>query len=170
MGDAKKTITSKSPMATVAVYNINTEMMIDTGASVNAMDERAYEIIHKSLLIKHGGPMIMPNGGGSPLHVIGVYDATLESKSANQCHRFRVIKGAHGSLIGFNTAQEVGVVNIINTIDRDWKNKYPGLTKGIGKLKGVQVKLHIDESVRLVAIINQKIIFHMRPKIDEEEQ
>ena len=42
-------------------------------------------------------------------------------------------KSAHGSLVGFNTAQELGLLNIVNKI---------GSTKGIGKLKGVQVKLH----------------------------
>ena len=41
--------------------------------------------------------------------------------------------------------------------------------KGIGKLKGVQVKLYIDESVRPVTITNRKIPFDMRPKIKEEE-
>ena len=51
----------------------------------------------------------------------------------------------------------------------NWEDKYLGLTKGIGKLKGMQVKLHIDESVRPVAITNRNIPFHMRPKIEAEE-
>ena len=60
-------------------------------------------------------------------------------------------------------------MNTVNKIGSNWEDKYPGLTKGIGKLKGVQVKLRIDESVRPVAITNRKIPFHMRPKIEDEE-
>ena len=78
-------------------------------------------------------------------------------------------KGAHGSLIGFNTAQDLGLVNSVNKIGSNWEDKYPGFTKGIGKLTGVQVKLYIDESVRPVAITNRKFPFHVRPKIEDEE-
>ena len=73
------------------------------------------------------------------------------------------------ALIGFNTAQELGLLNIVNKIGSNWEDKYPGHTKGTGKLKEVQVKLHIDKSVRPVAITNRKIPFHMRLKIEDEE-
>ena len=145
-------------------------MMIDTGASVNVMDEATYAQIRKPTLVRQRGPRIMPYGGGTSLNVLGVCDVTIESKSAIQCHRFHVVKGAHRSLIGFSAAQELGIVNIVNKISCTWENAHPGLTKGIGKLKDVQVKLHIDESVRPVAITNRKIPFHTRPKIDDEEQ
>ena len=158
----------KSPMT--AILNINAKMMIDTGASVNVMDEATYDKIHMPTLMHHRGPIIMPYGGGTSLNVLGVCDVTLESKSSIQCHRFHVIKGAHGSLIGFTAAQELGIVNIVNKISSDWEKEHPGLTKGIVKLKDVQVKLHIDESVRPVAITNRKIPIHMRPKIDDEQQ
>ena len=160
----------KSPMTAILINNINAKMMIDTGASVNVMDEATYDKIYRPTLMRHRGPRIMPYGGGTSLDVLGVCDVTLESKSSIQCHRFDVIKGAHGSLIGFTAAQELGLVNIVNKISSDWEKEHPGLTKGIGKLKDVQVKLHIDESVRPVAITNRKIPFHMRPKIDDEEQ
>ena len=51
----------------------------------------------------------MPYGGETSLNVLGVCDVTIESKSAIQCHRFHVVKGAHGSLIGFTAAQELGL-------------------------------------------------------------
>ena len=134
-------------------------MMIDTGASVNVMDEATYDNIHRPTLMRHRGPRIMPYGGGTSLNVLGVCGVTLESKSAIKWHRFHVdhvIKGAHGSLIGFTAAQELGIVNIVNKISSNWENKHPGLPKGIGKLNDVQVKIHIDESVRPVAITNGK--------------
>ena len=87
----------------MTVIAVNNAKMIDTGASVNVMDERTYEMNQKPALMRHRGPRIMPYGGGTPLHVLGVCDVTLESKSTVQCHQFHVIKGAQGSLIGFST-------------------------------------------------------------------
>ena len=158
-----------SPMTTILINNTNASMMIDTGASVNVMDEATYAKIRMPTLVRHRGPRIMPYGGGISLNVLGGCDVTIESKFAIQCHRFHVVKGAHGSLIGFTAAQELGLVNIVNKISSQ-ENTHPGLTKGIGKLKDVQVKVHIDESVRPVAITNRSIPFRMRPKIDDEEQ
>ena len=160
----------KSPMTTILINNTNANMMIETGASVNVMDEATYAKIRESTLVRHRGPRIMPYGGGTSLNVLGVCDVSIESKSAIQCHRFHVVNGTHGSLIGFTAAQELGLVNIVNKISSNWENTHTGLTKGIGKLKDVQVKLHIDVSVRPVAITNRKSPFHMRPKIDDEEQ
>ena len=151
----------KSPMTTILINNINSKFMIDTGTSVNVMDEATYAIIRNPTLVRHRGPHIRPYGGGTSLNGLGICDVTIESKSAIQCHRFHVIKGAHGSLIGFAAAQELGLVNIVNKISSNWENTH------IGKLNDVQVKLHIDESVRPVAITNRKISFHMRPKIDD---
>ena len=132
---------------------------------MNVMGGRLYDRIQKPTLRKHRGPKLLPYGGGKPQNILGVCDVTIESKSAIQCHNFHVLKGAHGFLIGFNTAQELGLVNIVNKINSEWEEEYPGLTKGIGKLKNIHVKLHIDESVRPVAITNRKIPFHLRPKI-----
>ena len=112
-------------MTTILINNINANMMIDTGGSVNVMDESTYAKICKPTLVRHRGPRIMPYGGGTSLNVLGVCDVTIESKSAIQCHRFHVVKGEHGSLIGFTTAQTLGLVNIVNKISCNWENTHP---------------------------------------------
>ena len=40
--------------------------------------------------------------------------------------------------------------------------------KGIGKLKGVQVNVHTDESVKLVIQPHRRIPFHIRKKVENE--
>ena len=67
-----KTTVRKSPMTVIAINNINAKMMIDTGASVNVMDERTYEMIRKPALMKHKGTRIVTYGGGTPLNFLGV--------------------------------------------------------------------------------------------------
>ena len=46
--------------------------------------------------------------------------------------------------------------------------QYPNLFKGIGKLKKIEVKLHIDQTVSLVAQPARRIPFHMRKRVAAE--
>lgn len=42
------------------------------------------------------------------------------------------------------------------------------LFHGIGKLKGMKVKLHIDESVKPAAQKHRRVPFHLRNKVEAE--
>ncbi len=46
--------------------------------------------------------------------------------------------------------------------------EYKDLFQGIGKLKDLQVKLHIDESVKPAAQPHRRIPFHIRKKVEQE--
>ena len=46
--------------------------------------------------------------------------------------------------------------------------EYADLFKGIGKMKGVQVDLHIDSAILYVAEPLRRIPFSVRPKLEEE--
>ena len=46
--------------------------------------------------------------------------------------------------------------------------EYDDLFHGIGKLKGVQVKLHIDDQIQPVAQKHRRVPFHLREKLDTE--
>ena len=76
--DKNRAAARKSPMTTILINNTNANMTIDTGASVNVMDEATYANIRKQTLVRHRGPRIMPYGGGTSLNVLGVCDVTIE--------------------------------------------------------------------------------------------
>ncbi len=59
------------------------------------------------------------------------------------------------------------MVKILQDIN-DPTSKYPNLFKGIGKLKDIQVKIHIDESVQPVAQKPRRVPFHLRDKVEQE--
>ena len=40
--------------------------------------------------------------------------------------------------------------------------------EGLGKLKGKQLKLHIDKTVKATALRHRRVQFHLRPKVEEE--
>ena len=46
--------------------------------------------------------------------------------------------------------------------------EYDDLFHGIGRLKGVQVKLHIDDQIQPVAQKHRRVPFHLREKLDTE--
>jgi hypothetical protein len=65
-----------------------------------------------------------------------------------------MLPGDSGSLLGYKTAISLGVIDFhVNNITAETPEhefliaRYPYLFKGIGNLKGVSVKLHIDKEV-----------------------
>ena len=65
---------------------------------------------------------------------------------------------------------KVGETPPVNTIDRYSKlcEEYNDIFEGIGKLKGVQVKLHIAETVQPVQNRQRRIPYQIREKVQEE--
>ena len=59
-------------------------------------------------------------------------------------------------------------VNATESVADLYISKHPELFEGVGKLKGYQVKLHIDQSVPPVAQPHRRIPFHTRQKLEEE--
>ena len=73
-----------------------------------------------------------------------------------------VIEGVGGSLLSWRTSQALNLIQVSNSLkstDEDPTNaevkqlveEYKDLFKGLGKLEGYQVKLHIVENVQPVA-------------------
>ena len=157
------------PEITLKLDNINTSLLVDTGSTVNIIDENTHKQLGQPKLKKGPEPNLYPYGNSSPLHVLGQREIVVETKSQLQCHKFYVTKGKHGSLIGYPTAKALNLVNIIHKV-KDPTAKYLKLFEGIGKLKDTTVKLHIDESIPPVAQKHRRTPFHLRDKVEQEIQ
>ncbi len=90
-----------------------------------------------------------------------------------------MVQGNHGSLLSHTTASELGLIHVVYSADilqptlsvaDQLMLKYPNITKGIGKLKNIQIKLHIDDTVKPVIQPHRRIPFHIRKKVDKELQ
>lgn len=92
----------KSPKVSVRINNVVTSILIDTGTSVNILDETLYQKLGKPRLMKGQSPTLYPYGGSKSLCVIWQCDTLVESKRKMQTHRFCVVKGNSGSLLGFH--------------------------------------------------------------------
>ena len=93
-----------------------------------------------------------------------------------QCNTLlHILKGDNGSLLSCKTATALGIVNLQVSHIHDYSLpqerlliKYPTLFHGIDKLRGVEVKLHIDKRVNPVAQQPKRIPFYIRQKVEAE--
>ena len=89
---------------------------------------------------------------------------------------FHVIKGCTNTepLIGLQTSKDLGLVLVANSFQSNGTaisklvGEYPDLFKGIGKMKGVQVDLHVDPAILPLVQPHRRIPFSVRPKLEEE--
>ena len=98
-----------------------------------------------------------------PLPVLGKFTALVESK-CNAINSKILVVNSQTSLLGYETATELGILTIANavSVEKNVYQVYPSLFSGLGKMKDVEVKLHIDESVKPVHQSHNRIPFHQR--------
>ena len=86
-------------------------------------------------------------------------------------HKFFVVKGNHGALLGYPTASELELIKVLNKVTQP-DEKYSILFKGVGKLKDTKVKIHIDQDIKPVALRHVRTVtpFHLRDKVGVEIQ
>ena len=162
---------NKLPKTTVKFGTTEIRMLIDSGASVNILDEAAYQVLsRKRPWIKLQPSKIKLNSYGSdtPIKVLGQFQAAVESKRKVTIGTFFVASKASGSLLGYETAQELGLIKVhdINTVQQELVDSYTDVFHGIGKLKNHQVEIHIDKSVQPVAQRHRRIPSHIRKKVE----
>ena len=177
-----------TPKAKVMIANVPLQVLIDTGASINVIDETAYQIILKSrqnkrISLRNPATKIYSYGGSKPLPVLGMFVTHVESKRKLTPATIYVIRGAHGCLLSYKTATELDLISIntssiasvhnptpaaSNHNSNNISKQYPDLFTGIGKMKDFQVELHIDPSVPPVTQPHRRIPFHLRKKLDAE--
>ncbi|GAA6091502.1 uncharacterized protein LOC125138846 [Tachysurus ichikawai] len=122
---------------------------------------------------------ILPYGKQQPLPLLGKLTTNILAHGKTTEATFYVVEGDHGSLLSHKTATELGLLHVVLSTDiiqptqyvaDQLLSKYPNITNGIGKLKNVQVKLHIDDTVKPVAQPHRRIPFNVRKKVEKELQ
>ncbi|XP_062571293.1 uncharacterized protein K02A2.6-like [Saccostrea cucullata] len=174
IGRTESINTVRGPYVTVNLNNKKLKLLADSGSSVNILDETDYEKIGEPALHKgktHG--KLVPYGVKDTIKVLGTCDVKIETPQKFTVCTFYVVKGRGGSLLGYPTASELNIIKVINkveTLGSNVENDFPHLFRGIGKFRGQQVKIHIDESVPPVAQKPRRTPFHLRSKVEKEIQ
>ena len=160
--------------------------MIDTGAFANTLDEPTFKIVQKtarSIQLVKSKEKIYAYGSTSPLPLLGKITTEANTRKKITVATFLIVKGTHGSLLSYQTAAELGLVqmntehsaNALLTNDDNLTQAQSDLLKthadvfqGLGKLSHFQATLHIDKSVKPVTQKPRRIPFHLRQKTESE--
>ena len=145
-------------------------MEIDTGSDVNIIDEDMYKKIKGYVTLEKPKIKLLGYNSNTPLRTIGKFCETVEVRKQLTVAIFYVISGNSGSLISAETAAALGLIKFANMITTKSSilQQYPDVFSGIGKLKGVQVQLHIDENIDPVAQPYRRIPLPMLGKVEKE--
>lgn len=161
----------KTPKTELILNDVKLQVTIDTGSSVNIIDENTYRRLGKPQLKTHKLPKLLPYGGGPNLKVCGCCLLTVEKNKQILVDKFYLVKGNYGTLLGYETASNLNIVKIIqnvSTFAESVEEKFPGIFTGIGKLKERTVTLHINKNVKPVAQKGRRTPFHLRKKVEKE--
>ena len=152
----------KTPHVAIKINGTTINMLADSGSSVNIIDEQTKCKIKDVMMTRTSTPLFA-YGSKTPLPVAGKFTAVVESKDKFLNVDFIVTKGSSGCLLSFDTACKLGILNIVNTVAVE---KHQSLFTGLGKLKGNQVKLHINSNIKPISQPHRRIPFHIRKKVD----
>ena len=145
------------------------KVLIDTDASINLIDSKTYrQLKPRPSLNKDEYPV--HQYAGSPLDILGTFKAEIRGNEKRVSGRIHVANEGHGNLLGYEVAVKLGYVQEIKGINEIitpvqvqysvLSEEYGDRFNDIGRLKDVQVKLHIDESYQPVQNQNQRIHPH----------
>ena len=162
----------KQPMCRLEIDG--EELMLDSGASVNLIDEITYQGIYKGKVktLAQAKRRIFSYGSPTPLPLLGTIHAKLTANSNTTSTTLHVVKGSSGNLLGYDTAQRLGLLKIVG-IDKTSpqylaSGEFRDLFGGIGKVRGKVVKLHIDPDVQPKQQPHRRIPFHVRQDVEKE--
>ena len=170
----------KPPICQLQINGKSVEMMIDSGASVNLLDEITFARIksHDNESLRPTHTKIYSYGSETHLPLLGTLNATVKSSYASTSAQLLVVKGENGNLLSYHTAQKLGLIAVsVNTAtiaDSDkntpesLKEEFKSLFGGIGKVQNKEVKLHIDPDVTPRQQPHRRIPFHIREDVEKE--
>ena len=165
----------KRPMTTITIGESRLHVLIDSGASVNIMGTQTYDTLRPRPNLSKTTTKVFPYGSTVALPIAGKFESTVESKTKFTGATFYVLKGNGAPLISYQTASELGLIHVVDaniqgdTYKANIMAKHPKLfSDKVGKLKGVQVKIHVDKSVSPVAQPHRRIPYHVRKKVEAE--
>ena len=167
----------KQPMCRVEIDGEYVELMLDSEASVNLIDEVAYQGICKGKVktLAQAKRRIFSYGSPTPLPLLGTIHAKLTAKSNHTSATLHVVKGSSENLLGYDTAQRLGLLKIVNQVGMDKTSpqylasgELRDLFGGIGKVREKEVKLHIDPDVQPKQQPHRRIPFHVRQDVEKE--
>ncbi|CAF1082211.1 unnamed protein product [Brachionus calyciflorus] len=158
--------------------NLEVKMLIDTGCSLNIIDEPTYERFKDKPKLESINGRVYGFQNENPLNFKGQFTMIIRHGEKSIETKIAVVFGAERCLLGYGSAVELGLVKIINNLELGaevhgddleyWKERYPNVFSGkLGNMKGFEIELDIDETVKPVYMKHERIPFNLRENLEE---
>ncbi|XP_064470096.1 uncharacterized protein K02A2.6-like [Ornithodoros turicata] len=158
----------------VNIGPVSTQALIDTGSSVNLVDAETFQKIQlkSDLELTPTSTQYFAYGSHAKLPIIGKFKTEIHVGDKRQPAEVAVVNKVAENIIGYETADALGIIKITLNINAeqtlDPQEEFPQLFQGMGKLKDLQVHLHVDPSVTPVAQPHRRIPLHIRKAVEEK--
>ena len=176
-------IGNKSSTHPVIINNTKIDIIIDSGSTINILDEQSFNLIIPQPKIEHSKTKIYPYQSNSPLKLHSVAPLTIKTNQTSLLTKFYIVKGNYGSLLRKESAEALDLlcvgppkftaainVQSDNTPPSTQKiiNKYDTVFHGTGLLKNFELQLHIDPTVVPVQQTIRCVPYHTKEKLSAE--
>ncbi|GFO38518.1 RNA-directed DNA polymerase-like protein [Plakobranchus ocellatus] len=156
------------PVFEIEISGRHTEILADSGASVNILPEQVYNALPTQPALEPCMNRIFPFSSSRPLEVVGKLQAKVQYKDTSRIVSFVVVKTTEIPIIGWNTCQALGLLKAVNKRQKeDITDEFSDVFSGLGKLQDHNVKLYIDKTIQPVAQKYRRIPFHIRKQLDK---
>ena len=140
------------------------------------MSQQTFNALKVKPPLQHVTTKVFAYGSDNALELIGVFETDIKYKERTVSATFLIAKTGTQTLLSYDTASDLGLIKIVfNIADEPERinhteimQKYADRFQGIGKLKDVTCKLHVDETVNPVTQPHRRIPFHVRNKVKED--
>ena len=173
-----KSLPTTPPWRTVLTINgIQMEMEIDTGASVFLISKNTFDKFQFSAAFP---PLIneqikLCTYTGEEISVLGSISVTAKSENCTSTLPLLVVEGNGPSLMGRNWLTElrldwktVYAMSLSHSLEEVLEQNKEIFQKGLGKIKGVEAKLHLDTQVKPLYFKVRSVLFALRQKVEHE--
>ncbi|XP_030855953.1 uncharacterized protein K02A2.6-like [Strongylocentrotus purpuratus] len=159
----------------IIIGGVTVPVIVDSGSDCNVIDQILWEKLKKDKIIcksTKSTKRLYPYTSHIPLTTIGCFTATVEVGKMKSTAEFVVIKEKGEPLLSKHTSRELGVLQVgivhVNAVQSyaGLKHEFEAVFKGVGKLKGRQVRLAVDETVKPVAQPVRRTPFGLRKKVE----
>ncbi|XP_062611303.1 uncharacterized protein K02A2.6-like [Saccostrea cucullata] len=167
-------------MLDVSVGGAKIKMLIDSGASCNIVNHNVWSAVKandETMSLSRSTKRLFSYGSKEPLQILGTFRAVTKHGLRETYAEFAVVEGDYISLLGKDTAIELGVLRI-GTDEPDLCSVRSELDRivasrnsvfdGVGKLGNFQLKIHVDKTVTPVAQPLRRLPFNVRKSVNKK--
>lgn len=171
-----------TPTCIITVGSNNCRVLIDSGADDNVIDEATYNSWEVKPKLIAPTIKLYSYNSNEPLPVIGEFNSVVYGNDKQCSGVFLVIRGRSGCLLSCDTSRRLGLfqtqafseINNVKNSNEDYKELFREFKSvfndTIGCLKGYEVELHVDETIKPKQQPYRRIAHHLIQPVEKELQ